>query len=94
MYKLATLSYRYFDGSLPPYLSNTLVTYQPSRSLRSSNEKLLKVPKLNLKKVGERSFSFLAPTVWNSLPCDLRDISTLSEFKSGLKTYLFRLAFA
>ena len=94
MFKLATLSYRHFDGSLPAYLSNVLVTYQPSRSLRSSNEKLLKIPQLNLKTVGERSFRFLAPSIWNSLPCDLRNASTLSEFKANLKTYLFRSAFA
>ena len=44
-YKTATLAYRHFDGSLPPYLSSSLCTYEPSRSLRSSNEKLLKIPK-------------------------------------------------
>ena len=39
-YKIAALAYRHFDGSLPPYLSSSLCTYEPSRSLRSSNEKL------------------------------------------------------
>ena len=56
-YKIVTLAYRHFDGSLPPYLSSSLCTYEPSRSLRSSNEKLLKIPKRNLKSFGQRSFS-------------------------------------
>ena len=44
-YKLATLAFRHFDGTLPPYLSSFLCIYQPSRSLRSSTERLLKIPK-------------------------------------------------
>ena len=92
-YKLAVLAYRHFDGSLPPYLSSALSAYQPPRTLRSSSEKLLKIPKKNLKLVGERSFSFLAPTTWNSLPCKLRNSPTLPTFKKHLKTFFFRQAF-
>ena len=92
-YKIATFVYRFFDGSLPGYLSQTLCAYEPTRNLRSSCEKLLKVPKRNTKTFGERSFSFLAPSVWNSLPSDHRNSSTLPLFKSRLKTHLFRTAF-
>ena len=28
-YKIATFAYRHFDGSLPPYLSSSLCTYEP-----------------------------------------------------------------
>ena len=59
-YKIATFVYRFFDGSLPGYLSQTLCAYEPTRNLRPSCEKLLKVPKRNTKTFGERSFSFLA----------------------------------
>ena len=62
-YKLATLAYRHFDGSLPQCLSSCLCTYEPSRTLWSSHEKLLKIPKCNLKTFGQHSFSFFAPTV-------------------------------
>ena len=62
-YKIATLAYRHFDGSLPPYhLSSSLCTYEPSRSLRSSNEKLLKIPKRNLK-----SFGHILSVSWHHL---------------------------
>ena len=44
-YKIAIFVYRFFDGSLSGYLSKTLCAYEPTRNLRSSCEKLLKVPK-------------------------------------------------
>ena len=59
-YKIATFVHRFFDGSLPGYLSQTLCAYEPTRKLRSSCEKLLKVSKRNIKTFGELSFSFLA----------------------------------
>ena len=43
-YKIATLAFRHFENSLPPYLSELSHTYQPSRTLRSSSEKLLSPP--------------------------------------------------
>ena len=92
-YKTATLAYRHFDGTLPSYLSASLCTYHTSRNLRSSNEKLLEIPKRNLVFVGDRSFSFIAPTIWNSLPASLRKFPTLSDFKARLKTFLFQQAF-
>ena len=87
-YKLATLAFRHFDGTLPPYLSSSLCTYQPSRSLRSSTERLLKIPKTNLKTFGERSFGYIAPTVWNSPPAS----PSLPTVKADLKTHVFRHA--
>ena len=88
-YKIATLAYCHFDGTLPSYLSASLCTYQTSRIFRSSNEKLLKIPKHSLKSVGDHSFSFITPTVWNSLPVSLRNLPTLSDFQAQLKTFLF-----
>ena len=79
-YKIATFVYHFFDGTLPGYLSQTLCAYEPTRNLRSSCEKLLKVPKRNTKTFGERSFSFLAPSVWNSLPSGLRNSEILLPF--------------
>ena len=36
---------------------------------------------------GERSFGYVAPTVWNSLPADLRASPSLPTFKVNLKTH-------
>ena len=93
-YKLATLAFRHFDGSLPQYLSSRLDIYQPSRSLRSSNDRLLRVPRWKLKSFGYRSFSYQGPVVWNSLPIDLKFSSSLSSFKSRLKTHLFKKSYS
>ena len=62
-YKLATLAFRHFNGSLPPCLSSRLDIYQPSQSLRSSNDRLLRVPCWKLKSFGYRSFSYQGPVV-------------------------------
>ena len=92
-YKLAVFAFRHFEDTLPTYLSATLCTYKPARSLRSSTERLLKSPRVNLKSAGERSFHFAAPAVWNSLPYSLRNIHSLPQFKKQLKTHLFLHAF-
>ena len=89
-YKIAVLAYRHFDGSLAPYLSATLCTCKPSRTLRSSSENRLVVPRRNLRSAGECAFSFTAPVFWNSLPASLRQLTSLNQFKSELKTYLFK----
>ena len=92
-YKIAVLTYRHFDGSLAPYLSATLCTRRASRTLRSSNENRLVVPRRNLRSAGERAFSFVAPVIWNSLPAGLRQLSSLNQFKCQLKTHLFEQYF-
>ena len=70
-YKIATLVFRRFENSLA--LSELLQICQPTRTLRSSNEKLLKVPKTNLKSAGNRSFHYQSAVVWNSLPIAVRN---------------------
>ena len=67
-YKLATLAFRHFDDSLPQYLSSRLDIYQPSRSLRSSNDRLLRVPLsgTGLSATKDLSFGTLFPLISNS----------------------------
>ena len=79
-------------GTLPIYLSSVLHTYQLARSLRSSSEKLLKTPRINLKSAGTL-FRYAASDVWNSLPNSIRNVPTLAAFIRQLKTHLFRQAF-
>lgn len=91
-YKNAILIYKCLNGTAPKYLSSLIVRYQPSRRLRSGSKNLLSV-KSSKSKLGSRAFSVNAPAIWNSLPDALRDISTITRFKSSLKTYLFRKYF-
>ena len=92
-FKLCVLVYRHFEETLPPYLSSVLKTYHPQRSLRSSTDRLLVIPHVNLKSAGERSFRYAASVEWNSLPKPLRFTPTLAQFKKNLKTHFFHQAF-
>ena len=93
-YKLAVLAYRHFDGSLAPSLSAALEVRATTRTLRSSDERLLVVPRYNLMTAGRRSFGVAAPMIWNSLPSTIRNTPSLCQFKIDLKTHLFRLFLA
>ena len=64
-----------------------------SASFQSSNKKLLKIPECNFTFLGDCSFSFIAPFVWNSLPVSLRNLLCLTEFKTQFKIFFFRQAF-
>ena len=93
-YKIATLAFRKFQGTLPIYLSDLLQIEQRNRVTRSSSEKRLLPPPFSRNtSTDNRRFSVVAPEVWNRLPNALRNAETLSSFKSSLKTYLFKLAF-
>ena len=84
-YKIATFAFRHFKNSLARYLSELLQIYQPARALRSSYEKLRKVPQTKLKPAGNRSFCYQAAAVWNSLPIPVRNSLSLSSFKTKSK---------
>ena len=80
----------------PHYISNLIIASYSSVSfsLRSCASTVLVFPKGKmLCTFGDRTFSMTAPKLWNALPAQLRSISSLSEFKSSLKTQLFKLPF-
>ena len=85
-YKLAVLCHKCLHNRAPPYLSSLLDMYKPSRKLRSSDQKLLCVPKIKTRGFGERAFTYYAPCVWNSIPLSIRDLNDEKKFKSELKT--------
>ena len=78
----------------PPYLQDTLVSYQPSRALRSQNARRLVVPKVSKITVGGRAFSYQAPLLWNQLPIHVKEADTISTFKARLKALYFDLAYS
>ena len=93
VFKILTLTYRCLNGLAPSYLSQLLTPYTPSRSLRSSNQLLLKVPKTKKKAYGDRAFQNAAPKLWNRLPLCIRQSTTLTAFKTRLKCHLFKESF-
>lgn len=92
-YKILLLTYKALHNLAPPYLTELLQPYHPSRTLRSASDRQLVIPKIKLKHFGERAFSWAAPKLWNSLPPSIRNSSSLLIFQTNLKTYLFTLAY-
>jgi hypothetical protein len=86
-YKIATIIYKTLQNKQPSYLFDLLTQVTPS-GRRSSTKFLLDLPRLTSSN-GRRSFTFAAPTIWNSIPLALRQSSSIMAFRSGLKTYLF-----
>ncbi len=71
-YKILLLAYKALNDLAPAYLTNLLSCYNPTRSLRSHNSGLLVVPRIAKSTKGGRTFSYLAPKLWNSLPDNVR----------------------
>jgi len=57
--------------------------------LRSANRNCLIVPRCQLSTYGCRAFDYAGPTVWNSLPGELRNSDSFDSFKLFMKTILF-----
>ena len=85
----AIFTYKALNGQTPEYITNLLkpVAETRDRHLRSSSNGTLAVPRSHTS-IFDNSFSVSAPKLWNSLPVDLRNSSTLNGFKSGLRNAL------
>ena len=92
-FKIALLTYKCLNGLAPQYLADLLVPYNSPRQLRSSNKSMLKVPKTKTKTFGSKAFTYAAPTVWNSLPQNVKKCNNVESFKKLLKSHYFRLAY-
>ena len=69
---------------------NTTTTTRLIYALRSAARHQLTVPRHRLSTYGRRAFAVAGPTMFNTLPDDLRDpaVST-STFRQSVKTHLF-----
>ncbi len=67
-YKILILTYKALNGLAPAHLTSLISRYNPTRSLRSQNSGLLVVTRIAKYTKGGRTFSYLAPKLWNSLP--------------------------
>ena len=92
-FKVLLLSFKVLNNLAPPYLSQLIVPYNPTRNLRSAGKHLLEVRNVRLKSYGNRTFSVAAPKHWNGIPLDIKLSRSVDVFKSRLKTYLLRLTF-
>ena len=82
-YKTALITFKTLHTHQPSYLSSLLIPYSPSRTLRSSSNNFLTVPKVTTT-LQSRSFSVAAPHLWNSLPIPIRLLANFSPPSTGL----------
>ena len=88
------LTFQAICGLAPQYLCELIRIKDHLCHYLRSNELLLAVPSSkSLSTLGERAFQFAAPSLWNGLPKEIRQIQSLFSFKKQLKTFLFRAAY-
>lgn len=93
IFKLLLITFKIVNHCAPEYLTILLQSYSPGRTLRSSSQNQLDIPRSFTTTYGDRAFSIAAPKLWNSLPLHLRQIESINLFKSQIKTHLFKDAF-
>ena len=92
-YKLGMLMYRCQHNKARRYLmdhctSVSDVAYRQWLSSASSHE--VSLPRHRLSTYGRRAFAIAGPTVWNSLPEDMRDPDVSEHsYRQSMKTFLF-----
>ena len=91
-YKILLLVFKCLHDMGPSYLACFVKRYEPVRPLRSASQNLLMRSSVMPRTVtyGARVFAIYGPTLWNSIPNELRCITTVGAFKKALKTFLFR----
>jgi len=92
-FTILLITYKSINDMAPEYLCELVSNRKSSQKLRSSSQILLQVPVSRLKSHGDCAFSFATPTLWNKLPANIRNASSLGNLKSLLKTHLFKFAF-
>src|SRR6218665_2189312 len=93
-YRMAALVWRCLLGLAPAYLvgfCGPIQSARSSRSLRSADQGLLRVPFARTSARQKRAFAVVGPSIWNGLPLSIRSLPrTLSQtFLSQLKAVLF-----
>ncbi len=88
-FKIILLTHKCIYRTAPTYLQELITVKTFARETRQSQTTTLIQPKARTVTYGERSFSYIAPKLWNTLPSFLRIISQTERFKTSLKTHLF-----
>jgi len=94
-FKISLMVFKSINNIAPDYLQKHIsIKGQLNRSMRNEDDYfLLDTPPLPRLQRTHRGISQAAPTVWNSLPYEVRTSSDILTFKSKLKTHLFGIAF-
>ena len=91
-HKILSATYRSVHDNTLLYLSDLLQKHNPSRLLRSASRSLLDVPgsrDSKTKRYGQRAFRYVAPSLWNVLPENIKEKDSIQSFRPSLKTHFF-----
>ena len=91
-FKVLLCVYKATNGLAPPYINELIMQYASDSdryNLRSSDDTLLLHNPRTSKRYGDMSFHADAPRLWNSLPFNIRNSTSVMVFRKQLKTYLF-----
>lgn len=88
-FKALCFMHKINKGSAPHYISALVHHYLPPSILRSSNQGKCQVPRIKRARMGGRSFTYLTPSLWNSLPLHIRFENNYLKFRKKLKSWLF-----
>ena len=91
-HKILTTLYKYTQGEALMYLQDLLVNVTPrwERLHSGSTMQNLVVPCVQRQTFAARSFAFYSPSLWNTIPDDIKKSPTLELFKSRVKTLLYK----
>ncbi len=88
-FKILVQAWKAYNEIGSKYLSDLLHKKHTTHNTRSADTNLLNIPATKLVTCGDRAFQKAAPTLWNDLATNLRNIKSLATFKTKLKTHLF-----
>ena len=85
VFKIALLAYKAIMGTAPIYIQDMFRYTHYGHSIKL-------ITPFAQTKYGQRSFSYIAPRIFNRLPSNITATHNLKDFKCSLKTYLFNLS--
>ena len=89
-FKVFLLALKALHGLPPQYLQSLISVKTSCYNLSGFNTLLLAMPSVKSRAtLGDRAFAIAAPSLWNSLPSELRSITCVNSFKAYLKTFFF-----
>ena len=92
-FKLLTLVYKCLHDQASLYLQKLLEYHELEKETRSSEKRIIKIPKRKCKAFLDRSFTISGPKLWDKLPDAIKNATTLKLFNKMLKTHLFKQAY-
>ena len=86
--RLLSITHKSIYFSIPLYIFDLILIRSTTHNTRSTSSINLIIPHLSSLKFQKRSFSYIVPSIWNSLLSSIRSIQSPTSFNAHLKSYL------